>query len=356
MRKLNFSEKVKTIIKKRAGYRCSFPDCNKLLVGPSSSSEDFIELGECAHIYGASPKGPRYTAELSEKSIKSVDNCIFLCKDHHTLIDDKENEASYPPPTLLLFKAKHEQEISKELGLLHYPLQWIKSIKILKSPVLREGKIYSFSKANILYGNNSSGKSVILEYIYAFLTGVCKKRMKKGFIQFEVEFANLIYPVVICEITEGDVRYRINDVQLQGCPFAIQSLIISDDFHKTSCKEPTDPIDEMMQITGLTRAELNAIIDNYKNENPLKVVKIEHDFSDCDSSVIDFLKITRKEDGDFSFPYYSLGDREKNLVVWDLLISYLSEQSRYRNIILLVDWARLHVFDKKDIQQLFNTL
>lgn len=356
MGRLNFSESVKNVIKKRAGYRCSFPGCNKLLVGPGANSDAVIELGECAHIYGASPDGPRFTPDLSEQSVTSVDNGIFLCRKHHKIIDKKANEEKYPPSTLFLYKANHEHEISNEIGSLHYPLLWIKSITILKSPVLKEGKTYHFSKANILYGQNSAGKSVILEYIHAFLSGVCRKRMSRGKISLEVEFANFIYPKIVCDILDGDVRYKINGIQLQACPFSIESIIISDDFYDDKSRKKNDSFDEISFISGFTRKELRTIIDNYKNKNPLFADKVWYKTVRTRPYCIDNLMVRRKDCRKYEWDYRQFSGREQNYVVLDLLGSYLSEQSKFRNIILIIDWSRLHIFDKKTIQKVLNNL
>lgn len=53
----DFTSEAKKHIARRAGYRCSFPGCNKLLVGPDTDSTKSIEFGECAHIYAASEDG-----------------------------------------------------------------------------------------------------------------------------------------------------------------------------------------------------------------------------------------------------------------------------------------------------------
>ena len=83
-----FSSKTKKDIAARAGYRCSFTDCNAFLIGPNGDTS--IELGECAHIYSAAGQGPRGQANLSEEAIKSTEHGIYLCHEHYKLIDSGE--------------------------------------------------------------------------------------------------------------------------------------------------------------------------------------------------------------------------------------------------------------------------
>lgn len=58
MVRAEFSKKIKNIIASRAGFKCSFSGCNKTLIGPGETSNDFISIAEFAHIFSASIKGP----------------------------------------------------------------------------------------------------------------------------------------------------------------------------------------------------------------------------------------------------------------------------------------------------------
>lgn len=89
----NFSEKTKKILACRVAWRCSFPGCYRITIGPGNkSSDDVINLGEAAHITAASKKGPRYDEKLTSEERKSMDNGIWMCRHHAKLIDsDFEN-------------------------------------------------------------------------------------------------------------------------------------------------------------------------------------------------------------------------------------------------------------------------
>ncbi|BCL29153.1 hypothetical protein GCM10017557_40120 [Streptomyces aurantiacus] len=63
-------------------------------------------MGEAAHIYAASPRGPRYNASMTPHERKSIQNGVWLCKTCAKIIDAEE--AAYPPETLRVWKQHAE--------------------------------------------------------------------------------------------------------------------------------------------------------------------------------------------------------------------------------------------------------
>ncbi len=80
----DFSESTKNQIAKRAGWRCSYPSCGRATVG------GLINVGTAAHICAAAPGGPRYDVKQTSQQRKSVENGIWMCRDHGTAIDTKD--------------------------------------------------------------------------------------------------------------------------------------------------------------------------------------------------------------------------------------------------------------------------
>ncbi|VWC37051.1 putative lipoprotein [Burkholderia aenigmatica] len=88
-----FSSSVKRALAERAGYRCSFPGCDAETIGPSDESEDATSnTGTAAHISAASSgKGSRrYDASLTPEQRSSIENGLWCCRHHGTLIDTDE--------------------------------------------------------------------------------------------------------------------------------------------------------------------------------------------------------------------------------------------------------------------------
>jgi hypothetical protein len=112
--RVEFPASVKRALADRVAWRCSFPACNALTVGPGHGDEtDTINLGEAAHIYAAAPNGPRPNPSMSAAELSSIENGIWLCRHHARLIDS--DESSFAPDTLKQWKKAKEFETHKEL-------------------------------------------------------------------------------------------------------------------------------------------------------------------------------------------------------------------------------------------------
>ncbi|WP_341830999.1 hypothetical protein AACH28_16300 [Sphingobacterium thalpophilum] len=90
-----------------SGNECANPNCTKKLV-----AEDGISIvSKICHIEAASTDGPRYNKSMTDDERRSFSNLILLCDEHHTIIDNKENEGKYPVDLLKKWKDDHERKI-----------------------------------------------------------------------------------------------------------------------------------------------------------------------------------------------------------------------------------------------------
>jgi hypothetical protein len=104
----------KKAVAARAGWRCSLTGCFKLTVGPSEEFSDAITtIGVAAHICAASPGGRRYIASMTPEKRASIDNAIWLCADHATVID--RDEVTYTVEKLRTMKREHETACAQVL-------------------------------------------------------------------------------------------------------------------------------------------------------------------------------------------------------------------------------------------------
>ena len=99
------AEKVKILLAFRSGGVCAFEGCGKILARESAEGEDF-HIGEVAHICGDRPRAPRHDPAMTETDRNSAANLIWLCPDHHTIIDKSESDWSVE--RLRAMKAGHE--------------------------------------------------------------------------------------------------------------------------------------------------------------------------------------------------------------------------------------------------------
>lgn len=89
-----FSPNVKEKLAARVGYRCSFPGCEAITIGPSNEASDATSsIGMACHISAASSgKGARrYRPDMSAADRRSINNGIWMCYTHGKLIDTDEN-------------------------------------------------------------------------------------------------------------------------------------------------------------------------------------------------------------------------------------------------------------------------
>lgn len=109
MSKINrsISTKDTSILIANAGGRCSYnfnnDICNKVL------ADGRVNLGERAHIIGVN--GPRSEFKTNDLELNGYENLIWLCKDHHAIIDHPTNLNVFTVFELHNMKSRHEQRV-----------------------------------------------------------------------------------------------------------------------------------------------------------------------------------------------------------------------------------------------------
>lgn len=109
---MSASYPTKIILAFRSGGVCAFPKCGKHLTYDAKLGNDTY-IGEAAHICGEKPSAARYDSAMSDEVRDSVDNLIYLCSDHHTIID--KVEVDWPTQTLQDLKRDHEQQVREAM-------------------------------------------------------------------------------------------------------------------------------------------------------------------------------------------------------------------------------------------------
>lgn len=97
---------------KRAGFKCSNPDCRKPTSGPGADGGT-VNLGVAAHITAASAGGPRYSEHLTQEGRRAADNGIWLCQQCSRLVD--ADDSAYEVPDLIEWKTFAEAAAAVEL-------------------------------------------------------------------------------------------------------------------------------------------------------------------------------------------------------------------------------------------------
>jgi hypothetical protein len=110
----DFSQQVKRSLGDRVAWKCCFPGCDEVTIGPGNKDENHVvKLGVAAHITAASPGGPRYNSDITSEERSAIKNAIWLCTKHGELIDKDFTE--YSADTLRQWKAQAEEKAHKNL-------------------------------------------------------------------------------------------------------------------------------------------------------------------------------------------------------------------------------------------------
>lgn len=99
------------ILQIKSGNRCAFSGCGSLLVQRGTFGTRPIIIGEIAHIVSPTPDGPRGDHYLPLGEHDKHTNLIFLCPEHHKVIDDQPHV--YTVERLRQMKKDHEEAIEK---------------------------------------------------------------------------------------------------------------------------------------------------------------------------------------------------------------------------------------------------
>jgi hypothetical protein len=104
----DFSEATKQTLAKRAGERCSL--CGTGTSKPHTEIDNFINLGEAAHIRG-NKKGThnRFDEAMTDDERSDISNAIWLCTACHKKIDTDDQK--YTLAFLASTKKEHEQKV-----------------------------------------------------------------------------------------------------------------------------------------------------------------------------------------------------------------------------------------------------
>ncbi len=173
------SEQRKLISK--SGNRCAI--CKNILVDVKNANPACI--GEAAHIFGEKPGAARYDKTQDINYVNSEANLIFICRNCHAIIDDKNN--NYSTEKLFEIKKQHEYEVVNEIDKLptkqlYTPVENFLAREVVPFEDFQKGETHLYfhkelrcslfdacikNKRVVLLGEAGSGKSIVLKQLAA---------------------------------------------------------------------------------------------------------------------------------------------------------------------------------------------
>lgn len=349
-KRIEFKDSTKDIIARRAGFKCSFPGCAMTLVGPGVESHQYITLGECAHIFSAVPNGPRTHGGLSDEELERPENGIYLCRNHHLIVDRKSKDNKYTSDLLARYKSRHEFLISADLGEYMYPLNWINHIKI-EGTIFRKSIEINFGKVTLLKGKNGTGKSTVVEIMHSIFQQKIYSRWNKHNVSFEaeVQLDNPILSKFSAQIKESQLFFNVGNVKQPFVPYDFFVLCLNGDFRTNR-----DNIKSIAQCLGLERSFVKSMLETSAVKHGLRTKRIEIEQIRTKPYTIDTLNVDIGTG--HLHPFNSYSSTEQSAIVLDVAISFAREISKFKSVLFLIDWSPIYSFSDSNIKQYLDYL
>lgn len=105
----NVPESESKLLAIKSGDTCAFPGCTRRLTLSDSDARQTVVTGQVAHIVARQREGPRGADALPETERNKYPNLIYLCSEHHNLVDGLP--LTYSVQVLRQMKADHEARV-----------------------------------------------------------------------------------------------------------------------------------------------------------------------------------------------------------------------------------------------------
>lgn len=185
-------DKVRRQLLSECGAMCCAPECEKRFY------EETTFLAECAHIISHAEGGPRGDGETSAEERDKADNLLYLCLEHHTIVD--KNPEKYPAELLRKWKKDRKKFVDH----------------VRKNQALIQNLIERIRKEN----NKENSYDDLLMIMFS----ICHDFIRRNLIK---EAKNLFDQIIVFSIGLADAKFTIQ-YQLLNALFLIQDERIAD--------------------------------------------------------------------------------------------------------------------------------
>jgi hypothetical protein len=346
-RAIRFTKPTKSIVAGRCAFRCSFPGCDKPTIGPGSRSNQTALTGKVAHIFSASPGGPRGQGGLTEDQLRSAENAIWLCSDHATLIDTNRGE-KFPPELLLSYKSLQEARVAREQGGISELAGWFHELVIRESPIFVPDSRIRFGKLTVIAGGNASGKTALCEWI----TGLgspsalwrwdhpkeAQPQLRLGVTYFNPEEQHARIEV----LEKGKITYYIEDREVPFYPLKVGLVHLRQYFISGLKKD--QPRDELELISKILRVPTSTVRNliphvNYQNEGCVRNLRFVQDDG--------VWKLLADHEGEkAAWCFLEMSDSQQAKILIELSVAMARFASEFQPTILMIEGGVLSLDSK----------
>ena len=204
-----FSQKTRELTAQRAGYKCSFPNCNRVTVGPNKH-----------------------------------------------------------PDKLSCYKALHEARIAHKLTGVPTPFGWVDSMKIHTSSLFVDDIEFYLAKLTLITGGNSVGKTALCQWLASvahahYLEGWAKVPIDRKRLFFGVSYHDPEpHTVSVSFLSDGCPEYKL-DTTPTTIPTTPLKIIYPQYIpHLNNYREEQDDLNLISGALNLHPYELKALCDD----------------------------------------------------------------------------------------------
>jgi ABC-type molybdenum transport system ATPase subunit/photorepair protein PhrA len=274
----DFLAATRRVIAERAGYQCSVLNCGKLTIGPAPGTTKSQSTGMAAHIFAASPGGPRGTGGLSAAERSEPENGIWCCFSHGKAIDSDDGNV-YSAPQLRAWKRLHESRKSAEMnGIPLDRFGLVESISVNSAPALLSGRKFDLGLRNIITGPNGSGKTILTRLIasVAFPDHVAELSRHRN-VDLEVRWFDPYTHDVITTGRSGDVTHILDGISVPYVARPFKTILLNYDSFRRDARD----LVALSQIFDLSSSAMKATLSLLAQSSDLvKEVKVHGTYID----------------------------------------------------------------------------
>jgi len=340
----NFSAHDKDTLAKRAGYKCSLPNCKLTTVGPGTDPGTVVNTGEAAHITAASPGGPRYDEGLTPEQRQSVENGIWLCRTHAALID--RDETAYSIPVLRRFKLDHEYDISRQQRGMDNSGGLLTEIRIVNLAQIEEVRI-ELSHNNIIVGDNGAGKTLICELISGLADPVAlarwKKKVNPGLSTFQATLFSNERSFLKISFRNDSISYAINDMELPFMPDLIK-VIHLEQVLKRKSQSIVNDLSAYFRIEFSTFKNIVAHMSKFGTFFHTDILLVDDDIH---------VHLPKSK---AATKFENLSSGEEEMVLIDIALRLCQFYSKFRPTVLMIEKTAIPVLDTNNTNFLLSTI
>lgn len=342
-KKIDFKKDVIETIYRQAGGQCSVPRCKNPTMGPFNNIEGAVNMGMACHIYSASENGPRGWGTMDENFISSEKNGIWCCTYHGNLIDKRKGE-DYSVSTLFKWKELAEARVLKKMNDKPSSLGWVESIEFLS---FFKGKVLpkiSLSRYTLIYGENATGKTSLLEICASITNSKYAWRFLKTKFKAKIEYSTVdsFSKNILLSFDKNNLIREEDNVRCLLSPGDLEVIYMSRN-DQIRFNDDEDDVDYLMRALNLDKSALytlseigiKSIMPGEINFKPVLDDEDEFKYKDNGEEYLELFFTPEGENESVSFKL--LSDSEKGKLLLDLLISKARETSKQRLTILLIE-------------------